>query len=182
MENDEIELLAMQRLRNNKGKLNDKNVDCFVNGYNTCQLALFEIDNIIDIREYHREKCDNVKVLIDDSIHYGDLRRGYTQEEYTRIKRAQRISSEKKLIIYVYNVYSIIEKSKNIIIAHSLLYHGGYGILAHSYAVSVASSCNSITGHCALLIHFLKAHIGTWKNIKGCLRLGMGINQIASRS
>lgn len=34
MENDEIELLAMQRLRNNKGKLNDKNVDCFVNGYN----------------------------------------------------------------------------------------------------------------------------------------------------
>ena len=93
MENDEIELLAMQRLRNNKGKLNDKNVDCFVNGYNTCQLALFEIDNIIDILEYHREKCDNVKVLIDDGIHYGDLRRGYTQEEYTRIKRAQRISS-----------------------------------------------------------------------------------------
>ena len=93
MENDEIELLAMQRLRNNKGKLNDKNVDCFVNGYNTCQLALFEIDNIIDILEYHREKCDNVKVLIDDSIHYGDLRRGYTQEEYTRIKRAKRISS-----------------------------------------------------------------------------------------
>ena len=55
--------------------------------------TLYEIDNIIDILEYHREKCDNVKVLIDDSIHYGDLRRGYTQEEYTRIKRAQRISS-----------------------------------------------------------------------------------------
>ena len=92
MENDEIELLAMQRLRNNKGELNDKNVDCFVNGYNTCQLALFEIDNIIDILEYHREECDNVKVLIDDSIHYGDLRRGYTQEECSKIKQAERIS------------------------------------------------------------------------------------------
>lgn len=92
MENDEIELLAMHRLRNNKGKLNDKNVDCFVSGYNTCQLALFELDNIIDILEYHREKCDEVKVLIDDGIHYGDLRRGYTQEEYSKIKRAERIS------------------------------------------------------------------------------------------
>lgn len=92
MESDEIELLAMQKLRNNKGKLNDKNVDCFVSGYNTCQLALFEIDNIIDILEYHREKCDGVKVSIDNRIHYGNLCRGYTQEEYSDIKRAEQIS------------------------------------------------------------------------------------------
>ena len=103
MENDEIELLAMHRLRNNKGKLNDKNVDCFVSGYNTCQSALFELDNIIDILEYHREKCDNVKVLIDDSIHYGDLRRGYTQEEYSKIKRAERISTAIRNFILTLN-------------------------------------------------------------------------------
>ena len=92
MENDEIELLAMHRLRNNKGKLNDKNVDCFVSGYNTCQSALTNLDNIIDILEYHRKDYCNVKVLIDERIHYGDLRRGYTQEEYSKIKRAERIS------------------------------------------------------------------------------------------
>jgi hypothetical protein len=92
MENDEIELLAMHRLRNDKNKLNDKNVDCFISGYKKCQLALEDLDNIIDILEYHRKKCDEVKVLIDNNIYYGDLRRGYTKEEYSKINRAERIS------------------------------------------------------------------------------------------
>lgn len=91
MDADDVALLAMAQLRGS-GKLNDKNVDCFIQGYKSCSDALTIESSLIHVLKYHHKKLLNVQSDIDDRIGYADLRRGHTEEETARIKRANKIA------------------------------------------------------------------------------------------
>lgn len=90
MNADEVALLAMSRLRGS-GRLSDKNVDCFIDGYKACQEALYMPHKLIPILQYHLECYSKVKEGISDCIGYADLRRGFTEEEKDRIRQAEEI-------------------------------------------------------------------------------------------
>ena len=90
MNADDVALLAMSRLRGS-GRLSDKNVDCFVDGYKACQAALHMPHKLIPILQYHLTQFDEVEPKIRDRIGYADLRRGLTEEEKDRIRQAEGI-------------------------------------------------------------------------------------------
>lgn len=98
MDADDIAMLAMSHLRGS-GKLNDKNVDCFIEGYKTCIKALYMPKRLIPILQYHYKQFSEVKQTIDDYIGYADLRRGYTDEENEKICRADMIARALKQLI-----------------------------------------------------------------------------------
>ena len=100
MDADDVAILAMSRLRGS-GRLNDKNVDCFIEGYNACIEALYMPYKLIPILQYHLKQYSEVKEKIDDSIRYADLRRGFTEEEQERIKQAEEIVKAIQLLIDV---------------------------------------------------------------------------------
>ena len=100
MDADDVTLLAMANLRGS-GKLNDKNVDCFIQGYKTCSDALTIESRLIPVLKYHHNKLSKVEENIDMAIGYVDLRRGHTAEETARIKRANKITEALKNLIDV---------------------------------------------------------------------------------
>lgn len=100
MDADDVALLAMARLRGS-GKLNDKNVDCFIQGYKTCTEALYMVAKLIPILKYHHKQFSEVEKGIADYIGYADLRRGYNAEERDRIERAEKIADAMQKLIEV---------------------------------------------------------------------------------
>lgn len=100
MDADDVALLAMARLRGS-GKLNDKNVDCFIQGYKTCTEALFMVTKLIPILKYHHKQFSEVEKGIADYIGNADLRRGYNAEERDRIERAEKIADAMQKLIEV---------------------------------------------------------------------------------
>lgn len=98
MDADDVALLAMAQLRGS-GKLNDKNVDCFIQGYKSCSDALTIESRLIPVLKYHHKKLSRVEEDIDNAIGYADLRRGRTAEESARIKRATKIAEAIKNLI-----------------------------------------------------------------------------------
>lgn len=98
MDADDVALLAMAQLRGS-GKLNDKNVDCFIQGYKICSDALTIERNLIPILKYHHKHFSKVEEKIDLAIGYADLRRGHTPDETARIKRAEKITAALKNLI-----------------------------------------------------------------------------------
>lgn len=98
MNGDEVALLAMSRLRGS-GRLSDKNVDCFIDGYKACQDALQNPQKLIPILQHHLGKFSKVRQDIDDYIGYADLRRGHTDEETEKIKYAEEIAEAIKPLI-----------------------------------------------------------------------------------
>ena len=106
MDADELALLAMHRLRGS-GKLNDKNVDCFIQGYKTCLEALHMPLKLIPILQYHYEKYSKVRDEIKDYIGYADLRRGFTTEEVNRIEEAEDIAGAILPLIQTLSKYKV---------------------------------------------------------------------------
>ena len=100
MDADDVALLAMARLRGS-GKLNDKNVDCFILGYNSCSEALFMVTKLLPVLKYHHKQFSEVEKGIADYIGYADLRRGYNDEEQNRIKQGNKIAKALKNLIDV---------------------------------------------------------------------------------
>lgn len=100
MDADDVALLAMAQLRGS-GKLNDKNVDCFIQGYKSCSDALTIESSLIHVLKYHHKKLSKVEEDIDNTIGYADLRRGHTEEESARIKRANKVADAMKNLIDV---------------------------------------------------------------------------------
>lgn len=100
MDADDLAMLAMARLRGS-GKLNDKNVDCFIQGYKACMGALYIPYKLIPILRYHHTELSGVKQHILDAIGYADLRRGINEEESDRINRAEKIAKAIKQLIEV---------------------------------------------------------------------------------
>lgn len=98
MDADDVALLAMAQLRGS-GKLNDKNVDCFIQGYKSCSDALTIESRLIPVLKYHHKKLSRVEEDIDNAIAYADLRRGRNAEESARIKRATKIAEAIKNLI-----------------------------------------------------------------------------------
>ncbi len=98
MNADEIALFAMSRLRGS-GRLSDKNVDCFIDGYKACTEALQNPQKLIPALQYHLDKFSKVRQDIDDYIGYADLRRGHTEEETERIRYAEEIAEAIKPLI-----------------------------------------------------------------------------------
>ena len=100
MDADDVAMLAMSHLRGS-GKLNDKNVDCFIEGYKTCMQALYMPKRLIPILQYHYKEFSKVEEDIDLNIGYADLRRGHTSEETSRIKQAEKLTEALKKLIEV---------------------------------------------------------------------------------
>lgn len=100
MDADDVAMLAMAHLRGS-GKLNDKNVDCFILGYKTCTEALHMVTKLIPILKYHHKQFSEVEKSIADHIGYADLRRGYNDEEQNRIKQGNKIAKALKNLIDV---------------------------------------------------------------------------------
>lgn len=65
MDADDVALLAMAQLRGG-GKLNDKNVDCFIQGYKSCSDALTIESRLIPVLKYHHKKLSKVEEDIDN--------------------------------------------------------------------------------------------------------------------
>ena len=105
MNADDVTLLAMAKLRGS-GKLNDKNVDCFIQGYKSCSDALTIESNLIPVLKYHHKYFSKVEENIDLRIGYADLRRGHTEEESARIKQAKTITEALK------NLIDVLEEDK----------------------------------------------------------------------
>lgn len=106
MDADDVTMLAMAHLRGS-GKLNDKNVDCFIQGYKACTDALAIDSNLIPVLKYHHKKFSKVEEDIDLAIGYADLRRGHTSKETAHIKRANEITEALK------NLIDVLEKGDN---------------------------------------------------------------------
>lgn len=83
MDADDVAMLAMAMLRGS-GRLNDKNVDCFIEGYKACMQALYVPKLLIPVLQYHLNEYPKTRENIDLAIGYADLRRGYTEEEAAR--------------------------------------------------------------------------------------------------
>ena len=90
MDADDVLMLAMAMLHGT-GRLNDKNVDCFVQGYKSCIDAFSNIDKIVPLLKYHYKKLSKVRKDIEDYIGYADLRRGFDEDEKKKIDRAEKI-------------------------------------------------------------------------------------------
>ena len=90
MDADDVTMLAMAKLHGT-GKLNDKNVDCFVQGYKACIDALTNVNKILPLLKFHHDKLSKVRQEIEDYIGYADLRRGFDEDEKKKIKRAEEI-------------------------------------------------------------------------------------------
>lgn len=100
MDADDVAMLAMAHLRGS-GKLNDKNVDCFIQGYNACMEALYIPYKLIPVLKYHHKELSGLEVRILENIGYADLRRGINKEEIDRINRAEKIAEAIKQLIEV---------------------------------------------------------------------------------
>lgn len=90
MDADGVTMLAMAQLHGT-GKLNDKNVDCFVQGYKACIDALANVNKIAPLLKYHHKKLSKIRQDIEDYIGYADLRRGFNEDEKKRIQRAEEL-------------------------------------------------------------------------------------------
>lgn len=90
MDADDVTMLAMARLHGT-GKLNDKNVDCFVQGYKACIDALTNVNMIVHLLKYHHKELSKVRQNIEDYIGYADLRRGINEDEKKKIRRAEAV-------------------------------------------------------------------------------------------
>lgn len=90
MDADDVTMLAMARLHGT-GKLNDKNVDCFVQGYKACIDALTNVNRIVPLLKFHHKKLSKVRQEIKDYIGYADLRRGFDEDEKKKIERAEEV-------------------------------------------------------------------------------------------
>lgn len=102
MDADDVAMLAMAMIRGS-GRLNDKNVDCFIEGYKTCMQALCVPKLLIPVLQYHLNEYSKTRENIDLAIGYADLRRGHTEEETARIKYAEKITPILKSLIEVLN-------------------------------------------------------------------------------
>lgn len=102
MDADDVAMLAMLRLRGS-GRLNDKNVDCFIEGYKTCMQALYMPTRLIPVLQYHLNEYSKTRENIELAIVCSDLRRGYTEEEAARIKFAEKITPVLKSLIELLN-------------------------------------------------------------------------------
>ena len=102
MDADDVAMLAMAVLRGS-GRLNDKNVDCFIEGYKTCMQALYMPTRLIPVLQYHLDEYSKTRENIDLAIGYADLRRGHTEEEATRIKYAEKITPVLESLIELLN-------------------------------------------------------------------------------
>ena len=102
MDADDVAMLAMAILRGS-GRLNDKNVDCFIEGYNACMQAFYMPNRLIPVLQYHLNEYSKTRENIDMAIGYADLRRGYTEEEAARIKYAEKITPILKSLIELLN-------------------------------------------------------------------------------
>lgn len=102
MDADDVAMLAMAMLRGS-GRLNDKNVDCFIEGYKICMQALYVPKLLIPVLQYHLNEYSKTRENIDLAIGYADLRRGHTEEETARIKYAEKITPILKSLIEVLN-------------------------------------------------------------------------------
>lgn len=80
MDADDVAMLAMLRLRGS-GRLNDKNVDCFIEGYKTCMQALYMPTRLIPVLQYHLNEYSKTRENIDLAIGYADLRRGILRKK-----------------------------------------------------------------------------------------------------
>lgn len=105
MDADDVAMLAMARLRGS-GKLNDKNVDCFIQGYKACSDALHIVTRLIPVLKYHQKQFSEVEKGIADYIGYSDLRRGYNAEERDRIERADKIAAAMQNLIDTLEKYA----------------------------------------------------------------------------
>ena len=90
MDADDVAMLAMATLHGS-GKLNDKNVDCFISGYKSCLDALTNVNKIVPLLKHHHKQLSKVRQDIEDYIGYADLRRGLNEDEKTKIERAEDI-------------------------------------------------------------------------------------------
>ena len=105
MDDEDVAMLAMATLRGT-GKLNDKNVDCFVQGYKACLDALCITKKIVPLLKYHHKQLSKVREDIEMRIGYSDLRRGFDEEEKEKIRRAEIIAK------VVGELIEIIEKEE----------------------------------------------------------------------
>lgn len=104
---DDVTLLGMARLRGS-GKLNDKNVDCFIMGYTACMEALNMPERLIPVLKHHYNELSSVRQKILDHIGYADLRRGISAEESEQIKTAEEVAGAIKVLIEILeNKYAI---------------------------------------------------------------------------
>ena len=102
MDADDVAMLAMAILRGS-GRLNDKNVDCFIEGYNACMQAFYMPNRLIPVLQYHLNEYSKTRENIDMAIGYADLRRGHTEEETARIKYAEKITPILESLIELLN-------------------------------------------------------------------------------
>lgn len=105
MNADDIALLAMVQLRGS-GKLNDNNVDCFIQGYKSCSDALTVEMNLLTIFKHHYKEFSIVEESIDYSIHHKGCRSSRTADETACINRANNIAEALKNLIDVFEEYS----------------------------------------------------------------------------
>lgn len=110
MDSDDVAMLAMMSLRGS-GKLNDKNVDCFIQGYNACLDALCNPAKILPLLVYHKRQYAAVEQKIKDYIGYTDLRRGFDEEERTKIEFADKVCKALEPLIEILNSIEEDERS-----------------------------------------------------------------------
>lgn len=97
MDEDDVAILAMLKLRP-QGFLSHSNLESFSNGYITCTEALCNVENLVDLLQYHHRQFskteDSIKAYM--SMEY---RRSMDAEERARIKNAENVCKAIEVLI-----------------------------------------------------------------------------------